>query len=137
IELRFQRQPLRRTSILNAGRSLWGGMAKRIGERSMIAFKRSFQPIAQRIEPGVMHVLLERVHADVLADQLNALDAAVELDLTQPADVDAISTAPLKQLLDLHALHEPLPPDQRPGFNRQEFAIVTKEIGKIRFGLEY
>jgi hypothetical protein len=91
-----------------------------------------FQTIPEFIQAGVMHVFLESVHADVLADQFDALDAAVELDLAQPADVDTTSAAPFKQLLDLHALHESLPKDDRPIIYRSQFPVGIIEVGEIR-----
>jgi len=70
----------------------------------------------------VIDVLLERVDANVLSDELDALEATIEPDLLDVADHNAIDL----DGLDLDALDKPLPPDQRPGLDRQDVAIVIE-----------
>ena len=80
----------------------------------------------------MLHNLLKGIHADMLADEFEAANAIIELDLAHRAYALAILASPIKKFLDLNALHKTLTPNQRPPLNRQKFTVVIVQISDIR-----
>ncbi len=76
--------------------------------------------------------LLERIDADVLADQFEAAQAVTQTDSLDVTDLLSLFTVTFKQRLYLDACDKAASPHFGPVFDWLEIAYISVEVSKVR-----